>query len=63
MTPGQRAARSEQRWLSVYAWMLIVGSIWIGTPRAQDVAVVVAFVMLTGSAVIQAMRALAKDAA
>jgi hypothetical protein len=43
--------------------MLIVGSIWIGTPRAQDVAVVVAFVMLTGSAVIQAMRALAKDAA
>jgi hypothetical protein len=63
MTAGQRAARSEQRWLFAYASMLIAGSLWIGTPRAQDLAVLIAFMMMTGSAVINAMRALAKDAA
>lgn len=63
MTPGQREARRQQRWLCGYAWTLIAGAIWNGTPRVFDTAIVIAFVMLTGSAVIDAMRALAKDAA
>jgi hypothetical protein len=63
MTPGQKEARRQQRHMSLFAWLLVAASFWVGTPRASDTAIVIAFVLLTGSAVIDAMRALANDAA